>query len=470
MEWLDMLRRLAIFACQYGFSKCMRTSLCALAVMLPLLVCSYRRRRRENGNADLRFYGWFLLFPAAMTGMSKLFFQRWSVGVHNLSMAFGTVWVCVIYCAVTFILAGWWLAGKERLARRVRKLSCWHSPEGRPHAGTRDWQNCVRQVTAGDIVGLAGRYLGRARVYIAQGEGSPFCGGVFRPYIVLPEIYLEPAPEDDRTSGNGRTGEKNGWGYADRRLSRRGKVLLCHELLHLKAGHILWMNLFALLRIYWWFNPLVYLCESAMRQDMEQACDEGCLYYTDTTERAYGRLLLEVAAGQEFLRLAGAVTFLRDRDYHTLKSRIGNLRGKCGYAQYRRRHRAMGWGCGVLLALAVLAVGLTSYPRYTRLPELNLYDEELRMICSDTPELRAAVQVVDGYLQIDPQRMDDCLRGLDVEGSYVYLSYDTIMKVPGVGGGGNVGMIALEDYGDIFYLRAETWENDWMEFFLKYLL
>lgn len=130
----------------------------------------------------------------------------------------------------------------------------------------------------------------------------------------------------------------------------------------------------------------------------------------------------------------------------------------------------MGWGCGVLLALAVLAVGLTSYPRYTRLPELNLYDEELRMICSDTPELRAAVQVVDGYLQIDPQRMDDCLRGLDVEGSYVYLSYDTIMKVPGVGGGGNVGMIALEDYGDIFYLRAETWENDWMEFFLKYLL
>lgn len=31
-------------------------------------------------------------------------------------------------------------------------------------------------------------------------------------------------------------------------------------------------------------------------------------------------------------------------------------------------------------------------------------------------------------------------------------------------------MIALEDYEDIFYLRAETWENDFMEFCLKYLL
>ena len=115
-------------------------------------------------------------------------------------------------------------------------------------------------------------------------------------------------------------------------------------------------------------------------------------------------------------------------------------------------------------------MGATSYPRYTRLPDLTLYDENLRLVCHDTPQLRAAACVVDGYLRIDPQRMDDCLRELDVEGSYVYLSYDTIMKVPGVGGGGNVGMIALADYGDIFYLRAETWENDWMEFYLKYLL
>lgn len=92
------------------------------------------------------------------------------------------------------------------------------------------------------------------------------------------------------------------------------------------------------------------------------------------------------------------------------------------------------------------------------------------MVCNNSPQLRAAVQVVDGYLRIDGERMEECLKDLELQGEYVYLSYDIIMKVPGAGGGGNVGMIALEDYEDIFYLRAETWENDFMEFCLKYLL
>lgn len=62
-----------------------------------------------------------------------------------------------------------------------------------------------------------------------------------------------------------------------------------------------------------------------------------------------------------------------------------------------------------------------------------MYDEGLRLICNDTPQLREAVQVVDGFLQIDPERMDACLKELEIEGEYVYLSFDTIMKVPGSG-------------------------------------
>lgn len=460
---LDILRRFCIFACQYGFSKCMRTAVCGLAVMLPLLLWRCFGKRRESGTADLRFYSWFLLFPAALTGMSKLFFQRWSIWLYALTVAFGVSWVGYVYFAVMAALAGWWLIRKSLLARRVREMYCWHSPESCPNRGTESWRDCVRRVTAGDRRGVARWYLSRVRVYIADDENSPFCGGVFHPYIVMPELYLEPGAEEICAGGAIQ-------GYEQWRLTEQGKVLLCHELLHLKSGHILWINLFALLRIYWWFNPLIYLCERLLQQDMEQACDEGCLYYTDASEREYGRLLLEVAAGQQPVRLAGAATFLRDRDYRCLKSRIGNLRGKCERDQYRHTHRCLGWGCAIVLTLAAMTVGFTSYPRYTRLTELTLYDEQLHMICNDSPQLRAAVQVVDGYLRIDAERMDVCLRELEVEGSHVYLGYDTIMKVPGVGGGGNVGMIALEDYEDIFYLRADTWENDWMEFVLKYLL
>lgn len=480
-----MFWRFGIFCCQYGFSKCMRTAVCGLLVMLPLLVLHCCRRGKSGGNADLDFYSWLLLFPAALTGMSKLFYQRWSIWLQNGINVLGLTWISKAYFAVMLALAGWWLIRRKLLSHRIQKLYCWHSFKGVSHRGTEDYRDCVGRVTRRDRWKLARWYLGRARVYISSDGGSPFCGGIFRPYIVMPDLYLEPSGEEQICPGiwqweefgernrheNGRLTEHEGrLCYEDWRLTEQGKVLLCHELLHLKSGHILWINLFALLRIYWWFNPLVYLCERLLQQDMEKACDEACLYYTDASERQYGRMLLAMAAGQETMRPAGAATFLKDRDYHSLKSRIGNLRGKCQRQQYQSIHKRLGLGCAAALALGVLAVGVTSYPRYTRLQDLTLYDENLCMVCNDSPQLRAAVQVVDGYLRIDGERMEECLKDLELQGEYVYLSYDTIMKVPGTGGGGNVGMIALEDYKDIFYLRAETWENDFMEFCLKYLL
>lgn len=41
------------------------------------------------------------------------------------------------------------------------------------------------------------------------------------------------------------------------------------------------------------------------------------------------------------------------------------------------------------------------------------------------------------------------------------------MKIPGVGEGGNTGMVNTKDYDDIFYLAADTLDNDIMEFLLK---
>ena len=429
----------------------MRTATCGLLVMLPLLVWHCCRRGKNGRSGDLGFYSWLLLFPAALTGMSRLFYQRWSIRLQNGFNVLGLTWISRAYFAVMLALAGWWMVRKKILSRRLQKLPCWYSLNGTFHKGTEDWRDCVRRVTGGDRWKLARWYLGRVRVYISGDGGSPFCGGIFRPYIVMPDLCLEPAAEEQicqRAWQPQDCGERNRhegqFCYKDWRLTEQGKVLLCHELLHLKSGHILWINLFALLRIYWWFNPLIYLCEMLLQQDMEKACDEGCLYYTGVSEREYGRLLLAMAAGQETMRPAGAATFLKDRDYHSLKSRISNLRGKCQRQQYPSIHKRLGLGCAAALALGVLTVGITSYPRYTRLPDLTLYDENLCMVCNNSPQLRAAVQVVDGYLRIDGERMEECLKDLELQGEYVYLSYDIIMKVPGAGGGGNVGMIALE--------------------------
>lgn len=460
-EVMNALRRFGIFICQYGFTKCMRTVICSLVVMLPLLILHEGRRRRGRGWPDFGFYSWLLLFPAALTGMSRLFFQRSTIGVTNMISRLGASWVSGAYFAVMLALAVWWLCRKRILLGQVRRMYCWRSPGKKRIEEQKGWLGCVRQVSGGDCLRLTEWYLNRTRVYISEDHASPFCGGVFHPYIVMPDVFLEPPGAESSFLGEETA-------YENRCLTRQGRVLLCHELLHLKSGHILWLNLFALLRIYWWINPLIYVCENLLQQDMERACDEGCLYYTGVSEREYGRLLLTVAGGHAQISPVGAASFLKDRDYFSLKLRIGSLRGK--QEQYRRIHRTLSWGCAVMLAAGILAVGFTSYPRYTRMQELSLYDEELHLVCNDSPQLRAAVQVVDGYLQIDPLQMDAFLKELEIEGDYVYLGYDTIMKVPGVGGGGNTAMIALADYEDIFYLRAEVWENDFMEFCLKYLL
>ena len=127
-------------------------------------------------------------------------------------------------------------------------------------------------------------------------------------------------------------------------------------------------------------------------------------------------------------------------------------------------------GFFAVTALLFLLLAMTSYPRYTALTSLSLYDEKLRLCAYDTAELNEAVQVRDGRLVVEPGRFAALVDALHIEGRHAYLGFGGFMKVPGAGGGGDTGMISLTDYSDIFYLRADVWENDMLEFMLKYLI
>ena len=52
------------------------------------------------------FYSWLLLFPAALTGMSRLFYQRWSIRLQNGFNVLGLTWISRAYFAVMLALAG----------------------------------------------------------------------------------------------------------------------------------------------------------------------------------------------------------------------------------------------------------------------------------------------------------------------------------------------------------------------------
>lgn len=421
------------FAAQYSLMKCLKTMFAGMFGMCVLMAV-----RRCRKNAGAKQYVLLLLFPLAFTGMSRLFYENW--------MVVFTYYICKYiqpihgkcYFAVCAILLLRMLLGQRRVRRYVHSLPLWWNPG--------EMQAVLDTVTEGDVLPFGRWYLRRVRVYITPSDVSPFSGGIWRPYVVMPQTLI---------------GE---WSEEQRRL------VLCHELLHIRQGHVLWLNLFQLLRIYWWPNPAIHFYIRHLREDMELACDERCVTYTGTTPARYGRVILDMLALLRTQAPESSLAFLRQKDDCGMKRRFNELLRMGGHKTSRRRFRLQAAGFAVAAILLSIVLTATSYPIYTRMTELVLYDEQLNMVDYDSAELREAAWIQDGRVMLDKERFAQLLSDREVAGEYVYLSFDTIMKVPGCGGGGNTGMISMTDYDDIFYLAADCMENRVMIFCLKYLL
>ncbi len=421
--------KLLNFAAAYSLMKCIKTMLMGLVVMGVIL--AVRQCTKNTGRTQ---YLMLLLPAAAFTGMSKLFFLRGTVYITaflhgNIQPIHGKC-----YFAVCAVLLFRMCLLQRGLQRSVRSLPVWWDQKER--------RSAIDAVTEGDYLPFCRRYLQTVRIYVSREEISPFSGGIFRPYVVMPQAVLEE------------------WSPEQRRL------VLCHELLHIRQGHILWLTLFQLLKIYWWANPAIYFYIRLLREDMELACDERCVAYTGAAPALYAGVMLRMLQMVQRAEPAGSPAFLKRDDFDGMRRRMERLAQMSRPGQPRRRYRlqAVCFGLGVLLTIG--AVAATSYPRYTRMTELVLYDDRMHMVDYDSEELRRAARVEDGRLVVDEGLFAQLLADRAVEGEYVYLSYDTIMKVPGCGGGGNVGMISMSDCGDIFYLAADCTENRVMEFCL----
>jgi len=74
----------------------------------------------------------------------------------------------------------------------------------------------------------------------------------------------------------------------------RIRIVLCHELAHVKR-HDWFVQITAeAVRIAFWFNPLVWIACTCLRRDSEQACDDAVLGQ-DVPAREYAGLLLDLA-------------------------------------------------------------------------------------------------------------------------------------------------------------------------------
>lgn len=111
------------------------------------------------------------------------------------------------------------------------------------------------------------------RLLCTAGATGPFLTGIIRPAIILPASLLHsPDPKSLR-------------------------LILAHELAHLRRGDVWWNLLPSLGNLLFYFHPLMPLAWRETRLAQEIACDELALAISDALLSEYAEMLVKVAEG-----------------------------------------------------------------------------------------------------------------------------------------------------------------------------
>lgn len=169
----------------------------------------------------------------------------------------GVVWLLGVMIALLFLNIDY-LGYYFRIKRTCRAVS--------------DWQvmNLLEELSARlSLNGKWGWRSGKPKIYESPSVTGPVTLGLYKPVIILP---------------------KEEWDID------RLKMILHHELVHIKRKD-LWIKwLYQILLCVHWFNPLLYLFGKKINADCELACDEAVLQeLTEEGRKVYGNLLIDAA-------------------------------------------------------------------------------------------------------------------------------------------------------------------------------
>jgi len=121
--------------------------------------------------------------------------------------------------------------------------------------------------------------------------------------------------------------------FLDRFQPHEQRLILQHELAHLRRGDPLWLLLAELTAVALWFHPLAWLALPRLRLDQELACDECVLRGMPREETAYARVLMHSVASRPAPALIPwlAEPQLKERLTMIQRHRPGALRRRIGY-------------------------------------------------------------------------------------------------------------------------------------------
>jgi beta-lactamase regulating signal transducer with metallopeptidase domain/HEAT repeat protein len=128
---------------------------------------------------------------------------------------------------------------------------------------------------------------------------SPTIFGVFHPVIVLPKGLVASLSEADL------------------------RVILLHELLHLKRGDLLWQTFQSVLTMLHFYNPFVWVASRRIALIREEAVDRSVIHSGNSDPAAYAQTLVNVSRGCRELSWAGCLSIIEKR--RQLRTRVERI-------------------------------------------------------------------------------------------------------------------------------------------------
>jgi carboxyl-terminal processing protease len=175
----------------------------------------------------------------------------------SASHAHWATWLCAVWLVGTLLAALWFIAGVLSIWRLARRCKCVET--GLPSEISAEL--CSRLGIRRPV-----------RLLVSVERTMPMTWGHLRPMILLPEEALS-------------------W------TAQRLRIVLTHELGHVRRWDYLTHLLGQLARGLFWFHPLVWLALYRLRREQELACDDMVLA-GGASAVEYGEHLLAVTAGR----------------------------------------------------------------------------------------------------------------------------------------------------------------------------
>lgn len=275
---------------------------------------------------------------------------------------------------------------------------------------------------------------------------SPFTTGLIHPVIVVPEVMLNSMSDEEL------------------------EMILLHERIHIRLGHLWCFWLWDILRILLWANPLLHVCSRWFRADLEDICDRVTMQTGHQTAYAYGSLLLksiQMLKGEK-KGLEYFAAFAGERQYINMKQRMERV---VAFKPYNRsRAFAFAIGCSGLFIVAFTSIIHISYPRYTNYNTVQIYNRTgNQILAADCEALREAIQIGDKAVYIDRKKLDRILKEQNVNEEMFLVYWGGFSKIPGVGGGGNgIFVDYTEQEGNLVVPYVDN-DRDFITWLFKYL-